>query len=100
MNLLFTDEQVKILMEDESFRKELVNIISDKMTQTYSRQYSLLMDRIKFEITNGLIKKELQTNFELAKHIDEKVDKVLTNLVSRSIGKVILKSIKTENNNA
>lgn len=54
------------------------------------------MDRIKLEVTNGLIKKELQTNFELVKHIDEKVDKVLTDLVSRSIGKVILKSIKTE----
>lgn len=97
MNVLFTDEQVKILMENEYFRKELVNAISETLTQAYSRQYSLLMDRIKSEITNGLIKKELQTNFELAKHIDEKVDKVLTDLVSRSIGKVILKSIKTEN---
>ena len=97
MNLLFTDEQVKFLMEDESFRKELANIISEKMTQTYSRQYSLLMDKIKFEITNGLIKKELQTNFELVNLIDKKVDKVLTDIVSRSIGKVILKSIKTEN---
>ena len=97
MNVLFTDEQVKILVENEYFRKELVNAISETITQAYSRQYSLLMDRIKFEITNGLIKKELQTNFELAKHIDEKVDKVLTDLVSRSIGKVILKSIKMEN---
>lgn len=97
MNVLFTDEQVKILMENEHFRKELVNVISETLTQAYSRQYSLLMDRIKFEVTNGLIKKELQTNFELVKHIDAKVDKVLTDLVSRSIGKVILKSIKTEN---
>ena len=97
MNVLFTDEQVKILMENEYFRKELANAISETLTQAYSRQYSLLMDRIKLEVTNGLIKKELQTNFELVKHIDEKVDKVLTDLVSRSIGKVILKSIKTEN---
>ena len=97
MNVLFTDEQVKILMENDSFRKELVNAITETITQAYSSKYSLLMDRIKFEVTNGLIKKELQTNFELAKRIDEKVDKVLTDLVSRSIGKVILKSIKTEN---
>lgn len=97
MNVLFTDEQVKILMENEYFRKELVNAITETITQAYSSKYSLLMDRIKSEVTNGLIKKELQTNFELAKHIDEKVDKVLTDLVSRSIGKVILKSIKTEN---
>jgi len=61
MNVLFTDEQIKILMENEYFRKELANAISEKLTQAYSSQYSLLMDKIKYEITNGLIKKELQT---------------------------------------
>lgn len=96
MNVMFTDEQVKILMENKSFREELANAVSTTLTQAYSRQYSLLMDKIKLEITNGLIKKELQTNFELVKLIDIKVEKVITELVSRSIGKVILKSIKME----
>ena len=35
MNVLFTDEQVKILMENEYFRKELVNAISETLTQAY-----------------------------------------------------------------
>lgn len=98
MNVLFTDEQVKILVENESFRQELVKAISDKIIEPYTRQYSLLMDRIKNEITNSLVKKELKTNFALAEHIDRKVDKVLADFVSSSIGKVVLKSIKEVQN--
>lgn len=95
MNVLFTDEQVKMLLENESFRTELVASITSLFKDPFNcRLSSRLIESVKKEVTKGLIKKELVKGSLLDEKINEKIDAVLKEFFSKSIGKVVLESLQ------
>lgn len=96
MNVQLTKEQLNILLENDGFRSELVNSLVYEITKnpSYNYNYSKLLDIIKCDVTKGLIRTSLAKDINLKTQIDEKVEQIIEKFVSRSIGKVVLKSLK------
>ena len=96
MNIQLTNEQLQILLDNGGFRSELVNSLVTEITRnpSYNYNYSKLLDAIKCDVTKGLIRTSLAQDIDLKIQIDEKVEQIIEKFVSRSIGKVVLKSLK------
>lgn len=96
MNVIFTDEQLKMLLSNENFRKELVGAIANKVADPYSSNLRTLVSSMKESITKGLLRKAITDNPALIEKIDIKVEEVLEKFISSSIGKVVMKSMLSE----
>lgn len=96
MNIQFTNEQLQILLENDNFRTEFIKQLVETITTEpgYNRKYSKLLESVKGDITKGLIRSSIAEDVELKVKIDEKVEQILEKFISRSIGKVVLKSLQ------
>ena len=96
MNIQLTNEQLQILLDNDGFQRELVNSLVFEITKnpTYNYNYSKLLDSIKCNLTKGLIRTSIAKDVDFKMQIDEKVEQIIEKFVSRSIGKVVLKSLK------
>ena len=99
MNVQLTNEQLQILLDNDGFRSELVSSLVSEITKnpSYNYNYSKLLDVIKCDVTKGLIRTSLAQDAEFKIKVDEKVEQTIEKFVSRSIGKVVLKSLQEEN---
>lgn len=100
MNIQLTNEQLQILLDNDGFRSELVNSLVYEITKnpSYNYNYYKLIDSIKCDLTKGLIRTSLAQDAEFKIKVDEKVEQIIEKFVSRSIGKVVLKSLKDVKN--
>lgn len=96
MNVVFTDEQLNMLLSNENFRKELVGAIANKIADPYNSNLRALISSIKDGVTRGLLRKAITDNPALTEKIDIKVEEVLEKFISSSIGKVVMKSMLSE----
>ena len=97
MNVTFTNEQIEILLSNESFRKELISSCTFELTKGYSSLYHRIANDIKGEvksdITKGIISSQIIKDPEFAERVDKKVDQVLQEFISKSIGKFVFNNI-------
>lgn len=96
MNVQFTNEQLQILLENDNFRTEFIKQLVETITADpyYNRKYLKLLESLKGSIAKGLIRTSIAEDVELTVKIDEKVEQIIEKFVSRSIGKVVLKSLQ------
>lgn len=95
MKVQFTNEQLQILLENDSFRKELVDGLIHTMTfnPRTNSCYIKLLDGLKSDISRGLIRSQLEKDVQPKLSIDSKVEEIIEKLI-KSIGKMIIKSLK------
>lgn len=98
MDVIFTDEQLKMLLSNENFRKELVGAVASNLAEPYSSNLRTLISSMKEDISKGLLRKAITDNPALLEKIDIKVEEVLEKFISSSIGKVVMKSMLEEKN--